>query len=301
MALRKFPDSPEAFCSCPPKYVINVYRACEYDCVYCYGTDFWKRYSPRMLQSTLTQEPSGYPYPKYELLRRLEVEARRKPKLPVLLSAVVDPYTPIERECKLTRRIIEVLSKNSLPILIQTKSDLVLRDLDLLSRTRSAICVSISTLSEGKAERVERKAPSPWRRIDALERISSEGLSGALFLDPIIPYFNDDEKGIEEVMRAASDAGAKQVTMSTLRLKRTIFGRLGGALPELRERIYSLYFEEPEFRGGYYYLRWERRKEIARKVSSIAKKYGLKFFGCRMGFPELNTARSGDGQDLVIE
>ncbi len=296
MALRIFESIESAFCTCPPKYVINPYVVCEHGCVYCYGKSFWKRSLGRLSLSM-----DQYPYPKVELVEKLRKEVRRKRKLPVLLSSIVDPYTPSERKFELTRRIVEILSRNDFPILIETKSNLVLRDVDLLDKGKTAICVSISTLDEEKAKRIEPNAPSPKLRMKTLEELSEEGFSTVLFLDPIIPYFTDNHEGLEELVKSASEAGVRQITFSTLRVKKSIFKDLSRALPELKGKLKSLYFKNPELRSGYYYAPLEKRVEIAKLLFSKSKEYELKLFGCRMGLPEYCTAKSGDGQDFLRE
>jgi DNA repair photolyase len=226
--------------------VINPYRACEHGCYYCYGAHFWKR--SRFLQKTLKEDYTDFPYPKYELLRKLKREIGRKKVLPVLFSSITDPYTLKEKECKLTRALIEMLAKNSYPIIIQTKSDLVVRDIDLFKKTPSVVSISINTLEEEKAKKMEPYAPTPEKRLKALEKLSEKEINTVLFLDPVIPFFND-EKEIKDLLKRASEVGIKQVTLSTLRLRKDMFNRLNQNFPELAKKLLQLYFGKPEFRG----------------------------------------------------
>ncbi|MEM2896998.1 MAG: hypothetical protein QW265_05405 [Candidatus Bathyarchaeia archaeon] len=153
MKLSLFNSPKNAFCTCLPKYNINTYLGrCSYECVYCYASKF----------------PSftGEPKPRVKLLEDIETMAKgTKQILPVMLSDCTDPYQPMEEEYGVTKKCIEVLIKHGFPILIVTKSDLVLRDLELLKQAKAAIAMTITTMNSKISGLIEPHAPSPERRL----------------------------------------------------------------------------------------------------------------------------------------
>jgi DNA repair photolyase len=154
----------------------------------------------------------------------------------------------------------------------------------------SLVSVSISTLEEGKSEMIEPKAPKPWKRIDVLDYLNEKNVITTLFLDPIIPYFNDEEGEIEELIKNAKEAGVRHVTSGVLRTTPDIWYLLKKHLPQdVAEKLERIYFEQPYFRAGYYYAPPEVRSGEMKKVAFLAKKHELSFGGCRTGFPELNS------------
>ena len=164
-----------------------------------------------------------------------------------------------------------------------TKSDLVVRDLDLLSRRRSVVSFTITTLDEYEASRLEPRAPSPSRRLRAMEKVASAGVPVVLRLDPIIPGINDEDGVIEEVIAAAAEAGARHVVTSTYKVRPDNLRRLLGVFPELTPRIRELYIERGERVHGYLYAPRSYREAALAKVKRAAEKHGLSFATCREG------------------
>jgi DNA repair photolyase len=281
-----FKPGRDSYCTCPPKYAINPYKGCEFSCYYCYGRRWFKRFG--------LIEKSGLvkARPKKDLPENLEKFMEKKKRLPypVLLSSITDAYQPLEEKEKITRNVLKILRKHNSRVMIQTKGEIVRRDYDLLNEN-SVVSVSISTLEDEKSKMIEPKAPNPWKRIDALDYLSRKNVITTLFLDPIIPYFNDEKREVEEVVKNAKEAGVCHVTSGVLRITPDIWQVLRKHLPQdVTEKIEMIYFKQPCFRAGYYYappvVIWEEMK----KVALIAKKHELSFGGCRTGFQKLNTS-----------
>jgi len=177
-------------------YVINPYTGCVHGCVYCYAR-FMKRFTGHTERwGTFLDAKVNAP-----ALLRKQLERRRKPlKELVMLSSVTDPYVPAEEKYKLTRGILEVLLEHQVPIAILTKSDMVLRDIDLLRRfEHCAVGLSLMTLDDEMARRFEPRAPSPTRRIRALEELTENGVSTYVFISPYMPRLSTD---IEQLISA---------------------------------------------------------------------------------------------------
>ena len=222
---------------------INPYRGCEHGCFYCFarpshaylglsaGLDF---------ESKLTVKEGAA-----ALLVKELASARYKPRT-IALGANTDAYQPIERQYRVTRSVLEVLSRAKHPVGIVTKSNLVLRDLDLLepmAREKLVkVFVSVTTLDRGLARKMEPRAPTPERRLEAIERLAAAGVPVGVMVAPIIPAVNDEE--IEKILTRAFAAGAREAGYVTLRLPlelRELFREwLAVNFPDKLERTVSL-------------------------------------------------------------
>lgn len=176
-------------------YTVNPYIGCAHGCVYCYA----RLYSPSDVR-----ERWGEVVVVKENIDKLR-EIRRKVDGRVVLSTITDPYQPIENKERLTRKILQILLNSGCRVGIQTKSNLVLRDIDLLAQNTEMVDVgfTITTTDEKLAAKIEPNAPLPVKRVKALEKLSSEGIKTWIFLGPIIPGVDEDEiAGIVDIARA---------------------------------------------------------------------------------------------------
>ena len=205
-----------------------------------------------------------------------------------MLSDATDPYQPLESKFKVTRNCLEILVKHGFPILITTKSDLVVRDLDLL-KENSVVAITITHLDDEACRKLEPGAPPPSARLKAVEKLSSSGVPVIVRVDPIIPGFNSDFHLLEELITRIRDAGAKQVTVSTLKLVPGLLKALKEVAPELAKKLASMYVGGKKA-AGYTYLPVSTRLLIIKRARSIALSKGLEFASCREGLAELNTA-----------
>ena len=276
MKLSLFNSTVKGFCTCLPKYNLNPYLGrCAHQCIYCYATKF-----PSFV---------GSPRPRLKLLDQIENMAKNtRLKLPVMISDCTDPYQPLEREYGLTRKCIQALSKYDFPLLIVTKSDLVLRDMDIFKKTKTVVSMTVTTLAEDIAKIVEPYAPSPNRRISALKKIAENGISTVVRIDPIIPTINDNEKDFEKLVSTLADAGVRQVTIATVKPVRGFFSTLRQTWPEVYERLNSIY-SDGKWTLGYKYLHEEKRLKILERLRPIVLKHGLHFASCREGLQQYNT------------
>lgn len=181
---------------------LNPYVGCYHGCVYCYARLYVRDEEIAKRWGEVIAVKVNLP----ELLAR---EARKGLGI-VGLGTVTDPYQPLERKYRLTRRSLKILLKRGLEVSIQTKSDLILRDLDLLSTYAEKVDVgfTITTTDPRIASKMEPKAPTPKSRIKALEELSSVGIRTWLFLGPIIPGYNDNLDSIEELIEVASSTNS---------------------------------------------------------------------------------------------
>lgn len=285
MRLSRFRSPQRALCTCLPKYNLNPYLGrCEHACIYCYSVKF----------------PSfrGKTRPRLKLLNNIESMARNtKPKLPVMISDATDPYQPLEKHYEITRHCLKALVKHGFPLLILTKSDLVTRDIDILKSARCTVGITITTLDEEQAKMIEPSAPSPEKRLSALERLSKAGLRTFARIDPVIPTFNDHEEMLEKLMGEIARAGAKQITASTLKPVRGFFASLAKIDPMLSKRLLSIY-NQGKCILGYRYLPFKIRRGIILKLYRIASKHEVAFASCREGLSQLNTSLCDGSAEL---
>ena len=206
-------DSPDL----PFSQSINPYLGCEHGCIYCYARPsyaYWDL-SPGLDFETRLFAKSNAP----ELLRA-ELARRSYRCEPIMLGANTDAYQPIEREWKLTRRIVEVLRETRHPLLIVTKSALVERDIDLLApmaaQGLAQVAISVGLLDGELARKLEPRAAAPHRRLQAIRTLAAAGIPVTVLVAPIIPQLND--KDLEAVLEQAREAGATAAYYVMLRL-----------------------------------------------------------------------------------
>jgi len=178
-------------------YSLNPYFGCEHGCVYCYSRSVFR-------DRELALSWGRFVKAKSNVLDVLSREVKRKPSRVVGVSTVTDPYQPFESRLQLTRRCIEMLSRHNFPVSIQTKSALVLRDLDLIKSDNFDVGVTLTTMDSGLASRLEPRASRPDARANVLEEFASRRVKTWIFLGPIIPYVNDREESLLQVIEVAS-------------------------------------------------------------------------------------------------
>ena len=228
------------------RYAINPYRGCQFACNYCDAI------TEKYLVHKDYKDFSKAIYVKKNASEPLEKEVRKVKPDVVAMSGVTDPYQPAERKYEVTREILEVLLKHGFPVHIITKSDLVLRDIDLLreiaKRTWCTVSLTIITFNQRLLPHLEPFAPSPERRLETVKKLNDEDIQAGVDFTPIVPYLLDDPNNIEELIKRASEC-AKYILIGagmTLRSnQRTRFLELlMNNFPELVEKYEDLYKEQ---------------------------------------------------------
>jgi DNA repair photolyase len=196
---------------------INPYRGCEHGCVYCFArpTHAYLGLSPGLdFESKLFVKPEAA-----DLLEKELAAPTYQPKV-IAIGTNTDPYQPIERKYGVMRRILEVLERAGHPVGIVTKSALVTRDIDILARMAerklAKVALSVTTLDAELARKMEPRAATPLRRLEALRRLSEAGIPTTVMVAPVVPALNDSE--IERILEAAQVAGVREAGYVLLRL-----------------------------------------------------------------------------------
>lgn len=196
---------------------INPYRGCEHGCIYCFArpTHSFMGLSPGLdFESKLFAKPNAA-----RLLQKELAAAKYKPKS-LAIGTNTDPYQPIEKQWRITRDILEVLDEANHPVGIVTKSALVLRDIDILSRMAERglvrVAISITTLDRKLGRTMEPRASTPSLRLDAIKQLNKAGVPVSVLVAPVIPALNDHE--MERILDAAFANGADHASYILLRL-----------------------------------------------------------------------------------
>jgi DNA repair photolyase len=284
-------DSPDV----PFDQSINPYKGCEHGCIYCFArpTHAYLGFSPGLdFEARIVSKPDAP-----ELLRR-EL-ARPGYRCDVLaLGANTDPYQPAEKKLELTRSILEVLAEHEHAVSIVTKSNLVLRDLDILvpmaQKRLAHVLISVTTLDRSLARAMEPRVPTPERRIQALRTIHDAGIPVGVLASPMIPGLNDSE--LEAILEACSEAGAAYAGYILIRLplevKDLFVEWIETHHPTKAARVLGLIKETRE--GKLYYSEFGTRMSgTGRYAELLAKRFQV---ACRrlnlnIDRPRLDTSR----------
>lgn len=257
----------------PFAWAINPYRGCEFACKYCYarythefmelrdGLDFERR--------IFVKQHTGW-------LLRQELK-KVKPGQSIAIGSATDPYQPAERRFEVTRGILEELARHrGLEIGLITKSNLILRDIPLLKTIATgnqlSIHLTVTTMRTDLARTLEPRAPRPDLRMMAVRKLADAGVPTIVSLAPVLPSITDSPSDLEDVVRAAAEAGAVRIMSGTLFLKPCSAKIFMPFLEEKFPHLTALYRER--YSGGAF-LPPEYTRRISQLIGRYCEKYGL--------------------------
>lgn len=224
------------------RYNMNLYRGCQHQCIYCDSRSAC--YGIENFADVLVKGNA------IDLLR--DELPRKRAKGLIGTGSMNDPYGPVERQYGLTRQALALIAEFGFPVHILTKSDLVLRDLDLLqaiqARTRAVVSFTITTPDDALARKLEPGAPPPSARLAALETLARHGIETGVLLMPILPFLEDDPAAIQAIVVQAAARGARHIVPGfgmTLRDRQRdyFYTRLDQHFPGLRARYEAAFGE----------------------------------------------------------
>lgn len=288
---------------------INPYRGCEHGCIYCYArpTHAYLNLSPGLdFETRLIARPG--------IAAVLEAELRRPAYrvAPIAIGTNTDPYQPVERDYGLMREVLSVLQSFRHPVWITTRGTMIERDIDLIAPMAAeglaSVSISVTTLDDHVARKMEPRAPAPRRRLQMIRRLAAAGIPVRIQVSPLIPALTDHE--LEAVMEAGRDAGARAANTIPLRLPLEVAGLfkdwLAATFPDRAERVMGRVRElhggrdyDPEFgtrmRGqGLWADLIQARADLARRRLGLGE--GLPTLRCDLFRP---PARAGDQLSLL--
>jgi len=257
----------------PFTWTINPYRGCEFACKYCYA---------RYTHEFMAQEPEAFEnriYAKANAVHILRRELRRTPEREAIaIGTATDPYQQAERRFARTRSLLEVLARErGRALSITTKSDLIVRDLDLLEqihRNNSVhVNITVTTLNTKLARILEPRAPRPDLRLGAVRQLAASGIPVGVFPNPILPLITDSEHSLDCLAKAARDHGATYFGGGILFLmpsaQKIFFPFLAAQFPHLLRRYQERYQSHAYLKGSY-------PETIRARIHAIREKYGLR-------------------------
>ena len=279
---------------------MNIYRGCTHGCVYCDSRSRCYQFTHPFEDVEVKQNAS-------ELLEKALQSKRRRCMIGT--GSMSDPYMHCEEQLGLTRRCLEVIQKYGFGVAIQTKSDRILRDIDLLDEiNHSAQCVvqvTLTTYDDELCRILEPNVCNTKRRIEVLERMQARGIPTVVWLTPILPFLNDTPENVTAILQECVRVGVKGVidfgTGMTLREgdREYYYAALDRHFPGMKERYIRMY-------GNAYELPSPRAKELRRLFHRICIENGIlstpeECFGYMYDFPEKQVQMSlfdlYDGQD----
>jgi DNA repair photolyase len=246
-------------------YGMNLYRGCQHRCIYCdarsecYGIDRFDR-------DVLV---------KANAIDLLHDELSRKRRKGVIgTGSMNDPYMPLEEDLKLTARALEAIAEHGFGVHVVTKSDLVLRDVQLLQRiTPAAVSLTVTTIDDGLARKVEPLSPPPSVRFRALATLAEHGIETRIALMPILPFLEDDWRNVSAVVEEAHRCHVKAIVpafgMSLRDRQRAYFyERLDELFPGLRARYEATF-------GSRYVCPSPNARELLDRFTELCASYGI--------------------------
>jgi DNA repair photolyase len=257
----------------PFTWTINPYRGCEFGCRYCYA-----RYTHEFMELRDGMEFEQKIYVKQQAAELLRQDLGKvKPDESIALGTATDPYQPAERRYGVTRGILEeVARRRGFELGIVTKSDLIVRDLELLQQVaqsnKLSVHVTITTLDADLARILEPRAPRPDLRVAAVRAIAQAGLRVGISCSPVLPGITDSPRDLEALVRTASESGADYVFANPLFLKpcstAVFLPFLEQNFPHLVDRYRQRYQDHAFVSASY-------SKSLSELIARLREKYKL--------------------------
>jgi DNA repair photolyase len=271
----------------PFRWTVNPYRGCEFACRYCYA-----RYTHEFMEIRDNLEFERQIFVKQDVRRLLRRDLRKVKKGEgIAIGSATDPYQPAERRYEATRAILEELAEHrGLDINMISKSDMILRDLDLLERIMANnslyVNVTITTLDTQLARILEPRAPRPDLRVHALEELRHAGIEAGVIVAPVMPAITDQPESLEAIVAACKKARGRYIFANALFLRKcsaSVFlpfveREFPHLLEQYKKRFARSSFTSPEY-----------RKKLRDLMSKLRSKFGI-YYRERTAPPEFEPS-----------
>jgi DNA repair photolyase len=266
----------------PFDWTINPYRGCEFGCLYCYAryTHEYMELDGGEFERKIFVKKDAGPLLAYDVAHKYsyasESSGGEKPEH-IAIGTATDPYQPVEREYGVTRACLEELAKREgLSISVITKSNQIVRDIDVFKkiaeRSELSLSITITTLRTRLARLLEPRAPRPDLRVAAVRQLREAGLRVGVSASPLIPGITDREGELEAVAEAVHEAGAQWFFSGVLFLMPSSAKQF---LPFVREKFPRLTKQYEEWYAKEAYAPEKYRKMVAERVTRLKQKYGF--------------------------
>jgi DNA repair photolyase len=256
----------------PFRWGTNTYRGCEHNCVYCnarYTHEYLGLQTEEFSQKILVKDNAA------EILDKEFSRPKWNTIKTVNLATVTDPYQPAENEFKITRNALAVFLKHHNSLMLTTKSDLVLRDVNLLSAIGQTgflnVVITLPTVDERLRLKIEANAPSVSKRLRTIEELHKAGIRTGVTAIPLLPYISDDSTSLRNLVKAVAHAGADYMIADLLNFRgetrRRFMEFVTNHYPDLQEKYKQLYQTE--------YCEKDYANKVRKQVNGMIKEAGL--------------------------
>ena len=248
---------------------MNIYRGCQHGCIYC--------------DSRSLCYQMNHPFEDIEVkenalsLLEAALRSRRRPCM-IGTGAMSDPYMPLEGQLQLTRRSLELIEKYGFGATVLTKSDFILRDLELLQRihrqAKAVVQMTLTTWDPGLCRILEPGVCDTQARVAALKQFQAVGIPTVVWLCPIVPFLNDTPENIRSIVESCADAGVKGILHFGMGLtlregnREYFYAQLDKHFPGLKEHYIRFY-------GNAYSLPSPRHRELSKLFHELCRQYGI--------------------------
>ncbi|PKM72927.1 MAG: radical SAM protein [Firmicutes bacterium HGW-Firmicutes-16] len=248
-------------------YNMNIYKGCCHGCIYCDSRS--ECYGVENFDEVRAKENA---------LETIGRELRSKRRTGVIgTGAMSDPYNPFEKELELTRDALELIDRFGYGVAIATKSDLIVRDIDILKEIAKhspvLIKITVTTADDELCQKVEPRAPISSERFKAIERLSDSGLFAGVLLMPVLPFIEDTEENIAAIVERAHQSGARFIYPAfgvTMRQNQRdwFYNKLDELFPSVKEKYIKAF-------GNSYECRCPNHKELRELFRRKCEEYGI--------------------------
>lgn len=248
-------------------YCINPYVGCQHACHYCYSDFYVKKYT------THREEWGEFVDVKINAPEVLRRDVLRKKKGSVFVSSLTDPYQPLEKRYELTRKCLEILLRNNFSVWIQTKSSLILRDINLFKRFKNncEVGFTITTLDDNIREKFEPFSFPVNEKLEALKILKENEIKTFVFFGPVLPYLSD--RNLDEYFKTVAELKVDEVWIDKLNLKPGVWEAVSSVLennyPELLPKWKEIFFSK----GNYY-------QKLKKEIIELCKENKLNYIFC---------------------
>ena len=247
---------------------MNLYRGCSHGCIYC---------DSRSMVYNMNHEFEDIEVKKNSI-DLLKKELIKRPKAMIGTGAMTDPYIPLEKDLKFVRKALELIYRYGFGFTCITKSDLILRDLDLLlkinEKTKAVVQMTLTTADDELCEILEPNVCLTSRRVEVLEKFNEAGIPTVVWLCPILPYINDNKQNIKNILDYCRDVNVKGILCFGMGLtlrrgnREYFFKKLDENFPGLKEKYIKTY-------GDSYSLASPDEAKLMRLFKKTTEKYGI--------------------------
>lgn len=247
---------------------VNLYRGCTHGCIYCDSRSTC--YNVGEFENIAVKQNA------IEIFEK-EISRKRK-KTMINTGSMCDPYIPIESSLELTRKMLEIIKDKYFGVGILTKSDLVLRDIDIIEeinrRYGALVCMTITTYDDDLCKRIERNVIPTSKRFACLEEFSKRGIPTGIWMGPILPFINDTEENIVRIVKRCHEIGIKYIVVfdfgTTKRdgSEQYFYNSLDKYFPGLKQKYMKTY-------GNSYNCRSLNADKLWQVFKGLCREYGI--------------------------